>query len=235
MNTIRAFGGCRRELSVLPEGSGSTSSQRELELKARNRRLQLKVERLTRLVYLDSLTGLANRRYFETALDLEIRRACRNGSSLTLLLCDVDHFKRFNDAFGHQHGDFVLARVARLAASYCRRAGDVAARYGGEEFALLFPAATWYETSALAERLRGSVAALRIKAAQAPGLGPVTISIGATTFHSAEPRSATEIVRAADAALYDAKREGRNRIKYRATAIGRSGSPSFGPRLSLSG
>jgi diguanylate cyclase (GGDEF)-like protein len=206
----RASGRCDGKVATRENGADHAPSQRELELQAQNLQLRLKVERLTRLVYLDGLTGLANRRYFETALDLEIRRACRNGSSLTLVLCDIDHFKRFNDALGHEYGDTVLARVAHVVALHCRRAGDVAARYGGEEFALLFPGLTWQETVALAERLRRSVAALPTRATPSSGLGSVTISIGVTTFHAAEPRPRADVLRAADMALYEAKRGGRN-------------------------
>jgi diguanylate cyclase len=203
-------------LSLSPNEDAIPQREENTRLQAQNRQLKLTVERLKRLVYVDGLTGLANRRYFETALDSEIRRACRSRTALTLVLCDIDHFKRFNDTFGHQYGDLVLMRVARVVGLQCRRAGDVAARYGGEEFALLFPAVTWAETIALAERLRGSVAALPTRATEADGLGRVTVSIGATTFHAAEPCPAAAVVRAADAALYDAKRSGRNRVEYRA-------------------
>lgn len=197
--------------------------ERNLELTEENRELKIKVKRLTHLVYIDTQTGLTNRRYFEIALDAEIRRAVRNGTALTLLICDLDHFKRINDEFGHQYGDAVLARVAGAIAQRCRRAGDVAARYGGEEFALILPAVDWSEMILTVEGLRKSVAALAFERLGRAGHGPVTMSIGVTTFHDSKVCPAADVLYAADTALYEAKRSGRNRAKYR--AVGHKAQP----------
>jgi diguanylate cyclase len=194
-------------------GNGASLVERTHFLERQNQQLKLTVQRLTQLVYVDGLTGLANRRYLDIALDSEIRRASRTGAPVTLALCDVDHFKRFNDIFGHQCGDAVLQKVGETICRHCRRAGDVAARYGGEEFALLLPGVDSSETVAIAERLRGSVAKLSIRR----GSGEperVTISVGVTTLRSAAPCSAADVIRAADTALYRAKQAGRNRTKY---------------------
>ena len=186
-------------------------------LAKQNVELKLTIRRLTRLAYVDGLTGLANRRYLEVALDCEIRRAARGTLPLTFMLCDVDHFKRYNDRFGHQCGDAVLRAVGETLCRYCRRAGDIAARYGGEEFALLLPGIDSTETIGIAEGLRRSVAGLSIRHAELSEPGHITISIGATTFQSPEPCGAAEVIRAADLALYRAKGAGRNRTKYQAT------------------
>jgi diguanylate cyclase (GGDEF)-like protein len=188
-------------------------------LEQQNRQLKLTVRRLSRLVFVDGLTGLANRRYFEMALDTEIRRASRARTPLTVVICDVDHFKQYNDTFGHQCGDVVLVKLSEAIRRFCRRAGDVAARYGGEEFALLFPGVGSWETIAVAQRLRRSVAALEIQHGACAKLKHITISVGVTTFRSASPCSASDVVQAADRALYRAKEAGRNRAKYQAIAL----------------
>jgi diguanylate cyclase len=208
---------------VVGTAPDSVVEERNRLLERQNRDLKLKVERLARLVYLDALTGLANRRYFDTALDAEIRRASRAGTWMALVLCDIDHFKRFNDAFGHQIGDAVLVRVGQMLWQYCRRAGDLAARYGGEEFALVLPGMDGSETIAVAERLRQGVAALSIGGLGSPDRERITISIGVTAFRGGLPCPAAGVLRAADMALYQAKRAGRNRTEYRAVKPRRPG------------
>jgi two-component system, sensor histidine kinase LadS len=185
-------------------------------LAKQNVELKLTIRRLKRLAYVDALTGLGNRRYLEVALDCEIRRAARGTMPLTFMLCDVDHFKHYNDRFGHQCGDAVLRAVGETLCRYCRRAGDIAARYGGEEFALLLPGIDSAETIRIAERLRQSVAGLSIRHAKDEEPEHITISIGVTTFRSSEPCAASDVIRAADLALYRAKGAGRNRTKYQA-------------------
>lgn len=199
----------RRAHDVLAE------KNRLLELQ--NKELQHTVHRLRRLAYVDRLTGLANRHGFELMLHSEIRRASRAGAPLALLLCDVDHFKRLNDTFGHQTGDSVLGTLGGILSGYCRRAGDLGARYGGEEFALLLPGAAFQEAMGIAERLRRRVEGLSIQSAERV-LGRITLSIGVTTFHSRTPCSPSELIRAADEALYRAKEAGRNRTRYQSIA-----------------
>ena len=151
----------------------------------------------------DGLTGLANRRTFETTLDRELSRAARNGEPVTLVMVDVDHFKKLNDTHGHQAGDRVLEQVAEVLASACRDF-DTAARYGGEEFVVILPACSSAESLVVAERLRASIASIET-------VTDVTASAGVATFptHAADPE---DLIKAADEALYESKRAGRNRV-----------------------
>ncbi|MEU8242006.1 GGDEF domain-containing protein [Actinoplanes missouriensis] len=152
----------------------------------------------------DGLTGLRTRRAFEETLAVECRRASRNGYEAGLLVIDVDHFKRVNDTYGHPAGDRILREVAdRLAAS--ARAGSVVGRYGGEEFVVLAPHTSPAALRAFAERIRTAVAGLPVKADDDMLLA-VTVSVGAATGTDPE-----ELLRVADAALYEAKAAGRNR------------------------
>ena len=169
------------------------------------------VEQLRTLALLDSLTGVGNRRHFDGQLEVEVRRASRAGAPLALLLIDVDHFKSFNDAFGHQQGDCCLRAVAKTIAMLARRPGDLTTRYGGEEFAVLLPEIGLAAAIELAETLRAAVRALEIK--DATGRGVVTISIGVAAILSRqEGASGGALIYAADRALYEAKATGRDRV-----------------------
>jgi diguanylate cyclase len=183
-------------------------------LDQQNQELKAALKRLTQLAYIDSLTGLANRRYFEFALNSEIRRAPRTGKPVTLALCDIDHFKRFNDTFGHQCGDKVLRAVGKLLLKHCRRGGDVAARYGGEEFALILPGLDSGAMMAIIVTLRQDVANLQLRGRKPQERMRVTISIGVTTFRPGAPCAPSELIKSADRGLYRAKEAGRNRTKY---------------------
>ncbi|QEL16742.1 diguanylate cyclase [Limnoglobus roseus] len=164
--------------------------------------------KLAALAATDPLTGLANRRVFDEALGREAALAGRGGRPLSLALFDVDHFKGFNDAFGHPAGDDALCRTAALIAGGCRGT-DVAARIGGEEFAVLLPATGATGAWALAERVRQ-----RVEAAAWP-LRAITVSGGVATFDVPfRVEAGACLVRAADRALYAAKARGRNRIAY---------------------
>ena len=157
----------------------------------------------------DPLTGLFNRRYMNEAMGLEIARAAREKRPLSLVMCDVDHFKRFNDEFGHDAGDTVLKMVAAEMQQHVRD-GDVVCRYGGEEFAIIAPGAT---TAALAKRIehiRMAISKLNIRH-EGQSLGAVSMSFGIAAWEGGLTRDATALVQVADAALYRAKREGRNR------------------------
>ena len=168
-------------------------------------------EQLRALALLDGLTGVGNRRQFDTRLETEIRRARRVGVPVALLMVDVDHFKSFNDAFGHQEGDRCLCAVAKTIAALVRRPGDLTARYGGEEFAVLLPEIDLAGAVELAEALRVAVRALGFK--NATGFGVVTISIGAAGVLPRQHGAAGEaLVLAADRALYEAKEAGRDRV-----------------------
>ena len=201
-----------------PDGSRPDEPRRALEIRCAE--LESQVLQLRRLTRTDDLTGLANRRYLDRALKQEIRRACRTRLPLTLILCDVDHFKRYNDTFGHQCGDAALRLMGDLLNSFVHRAGDVAARYGGEEFALLLPGTGPMNALYIAERLRIAVRALELFAGSQVGPQTLSISLGVTTHHATTLCRLDEIVGAADAALYAAKRAGRNRIRYQPLGCG---------------
>ncbi|MBL8112911.1 MAG: diguanylate cyclase [Acidobacteria bacterium] len=169
-------------------------------------------ERLSRLSFLDALTGLANRRRFDEALEDEWRRAFRFDTSIALVMADVDHFKSFNDALGHPEGDRCLAAIAGVFLGSARRAGDLAARYGGEEFVVLLPGTDRDAALALAERFRRDVEALGRPHPASPAAPFVTISLGVAALRPSEGMLPEALVAEADAALYRAKNAGRNRV-----------------------
>jgi len=158
----------------------------------------------------DALTGLANRRRFDEMLEREWRRTARESGVISLLLLDIDHFKLFNDFYGHQTGDECLQKVGDALVRIARRSGDVCARYGGEEFAVILPSIDAKRAMTIAELMRAAVETIEIKHEKAPK-GRVTVSVG---IASIKPRDIGaqigDLVGAADRALYDAKRGGRN-------------------------
>lgn len=159
----------------------------------------------------DALTGLANRRTFDDTLAVEVRRASRAGTPLSVLMIDVDCFKSFNDAYGHQRGDDCLRAVAQAVVSALRRAGDTPARYGGEEFSVILPDTDQSGAAIIAERIRQAVEGLGLEHRSSAVEPIVTISVGSGTATSGDLNSA-EILKVADDALYRSKREGRNRV-----------------------
>jgi two-component system chemotaxis family response regulator WspR len=166
---------------------------------------------LARLSAQDGLTGLANRRRLDETLAAECRRASRDKTALSLLMTDVDFFKKYNDTYGHPLGDECLRRVASALASGARRPADLAARYGGEEFALILPSTPEDGAPVVAESVRARVEALQIPHAGSTVAGYVTISLGIATLHPGDALSPADLIQRADAALYVAKRGGRNR------------------------
>ena len=168
---------------------------------------------LAALAATDGLTGIANRRHFDEELFAEWRRAAREGTSLAVMLLDVDHFKRFNDRYGHPAGDDCLRRVASTIAATIRRPGDRPARYGGEEFAVILPATDLAGAMDVADRVRAGIQAMAI-VHEGNEAGVVTASIGvAVVSPVAKLGIATSaLLEAADGALYEAKRTGRNRV-----------------------
>jgi diguanylate cyclase (GGDEF)-like protein/PAS domain S-box-containing protein len=159
----------------------------------------------------DGLTGIANRRAFDESLQREWMRARRHGFSLSMILCDIDHFKDFNDRFGHPAGDACLQAVARCLRESLHRAGDVVARYGGEEFAILLPQMDAAEAVVWAEKIRGNVEALGIAHPPPAGTGVLTISLGVAAEVPGPQSSPQSLIAQADQALYQAKAAGRNR------------------------
>jgi diguanylate cyclase (GGDEF)-like protein len=157
----------------------------------------------------DALTGLYNRRYLEEVLDREVRRASRAAQSLGILMIDLDHFKSFNDSYGHDAGDAVLREIA-MSLTRGIRAEDFVCRFGGEEFVVILPTADLAASRVRAERLRSKTKELTILH-QGKSMGMITISVGVAAFpeHGTSPK---ELMAAADAALYQAKRGGRDQV-----------------------
>ncbi len=187
--------------------------RRNAELEQARAHLEQANQALHRLSYLDALTGVANRRHFNEYLDQEWRRAMRKQASLSLVLLDVDHFKRLNDMAGHQYGDDCLRQVGVALAASVRRAGDLAARYGGEEFAVILPDAQPDWVMSFAEEVRQAIAALEIPHPVSP-YGVLTVSVGAATAVAVEQQGVSSLIAAADKALYAAKEAGRNRVSF---------------------
>ncbi|WPC66769.1 diguanylate cyclase [Rhodoferax ferrireducens] len=163
----------------------------------------------------DSLTALYNRRYLDTTLDRELASCKREGKPLSLIMIDVDDFKKYNDLHGHQAGDQCLIAVAKTLQASAKRASDLAARYGGEEFLLVLPGMDATAAQGLAEELRRSVEALKIPHEQSRG-GSVTISIGLAVMTNDSHKDVAGLLRAADEALYHAKHGGRNQVRLAA-------------------
>ncbi len=174
------------------------------------------LEQTRRMANTDGLTGLYNHRHLQERLQQEIERAERYGRPLSVVMADLDHFKSFNDAFGHPRGDELLIAVARTL-RHLSRTSDILARYGGEEFTLVLPETSAGEARVLAERVRQCVAALETGdlAAGAPSTrgdsAIVTLSLGVASWSAGDSKEA--LIEAADAALYQAKRAGRNRVQ----------------------
>ncbi len=164
----------------------------------------------------DGLTGIANRRHFDHAIEREMRRARRAGTPLSLLMIDIDFFKAYNDRFGHQQGDDTLVKVAGALAARLQRPMELVARYGGEEFAAILPATDAVQAAKTAEMLRERVAQLQI----AGPAGPVTVSIGVACWAQQGPAEVALLIGAADRALYLAKRLGRNCVAVDSAAPG---------------
>ncbi len=169
-------------------------------------------DELQRLATRDGLTSVANRRSFDDTLNTEWRRASRESRALSLLMIDVDYFKRYNDTFGHQGGDDCLRRVAEAMTRVVKRASDSVARYGGEEFAILMPATEPEGALIVAERIRAAVEALDLPHPASDVAPHVTVSIGVASMAASNTSELpAKLIASADAALYRAKHAGRNR------------------------
>ncbi len=164
------------------------------------------------LAAMDSLTGMANHRTFHEELNKEWRRCLRLQCPLSLVFIDIDHFKPYNDAYGHLDGDGCLRRVAEAIASQVRRPGDIAARYGGEEFAVILADTPKEGASYVAEAQRAAVESLAIPHGTSPVSSVVTVSLGVATTMPWNGGAAEGLLGRADAALYRAKAAGRNRV-----------------------
>ena len=186
------------------------ASQKRAEVA--NSALEAANHALQEMAMQDSLTGLANRRHFDRALDMEFRRAMRAGGSIALIMIDVDCFKQYNDTYGHPAGDACLRAIAGTIPPLLNRPGDTANRYGGEEIVVLLPGNTEAGALAIAKRIAEAIRALRLEHAGS-SRGVVTISAGIEAFVPVHDRdTAHGLVQHADTALYAAKRAGRDRV-----------------------
>jgi diguanylate cyclase (GGDEF)-like protein len=169
---------------------------------------------LESLASLDPLTGIANRRRFDVTLDAEWRRCARNSATFSIVILDVDHFKEFNDTYGHARGDECLRELAQALRGVARRPGDLAARYGGEEFALVLPESDASAAQAVIRHLFDCIRSLAIPHSASSCANLVTISAGAVTLIPTETLKPSMAVESADRLLYQSKDGGRNRAHH---------------------
>lgn len=177
--------------------------------------LELKRHRdlLANLVWLDGLTGIPNRRHFDEYLEREFRRAVRAQLPLSLIMIDIDHFKLYNDRYGHLAGDECLRQIARSLAKVTRRPSDMLFRYGGEEFSCVLPETAQAGAVKLASAMQEVVHKLAIQHEDSSHDHRVTLSMGVSTFIPTSTQHAADLIAAADYALYRAKALGRNRVE----------------------
>ena len=180
-------------------------AQAQLEMTLLNQELE-------KLSLFDSLTGLANRRNFDQTLEKEFKLAQRNKAPMSLVICDIDFFKLYNDHYGHQMGDDCLVKVAKIIGAGVHRPTDLACRYGGEEFTLILPATNLEGGWRVAENIRQGVAKKKIEHAKSKVAEYVTLSLGVATFYG-QLKQPEEVLKLADDALYQAKQKGRNRTE----------------------
>jgi diguanylate cyclase (GGDEF)-like protein len=178
----------------------------------REKQLREKTQELESQNYTDGLTGIANRRNFDSYLEDEFRRAKRSVTPLSLIMLDVDYFKNYNDNYGHQKGDQVLIQVASALSSVINRSGDLLARYGGEEFAAILSNTHAEGAYRMAEEMRSIVEAQAIEHGYSKVAKCITISLGVATLIPTLDSSPSRLIDAADRALYQAKASGRNRV-----------------------
>lgn len=186
---------------------------REAELLRMTEQLEIINKTLENLINIDSLTEVANRRYFDRLLENEWQRAVRRADSLALLMIDLDDFKAYNETYGHQKGDQCLRQVASALNEVIKRAGDLVVRHGGEEFAVVLPNTDSGGAMVVAERLRSEIDTLKIPHEHASAGDTLTVSIGIAAGVPKEGDDRRQIVTAAESALYIAKSEGRNCIR----------------------
>lgn len=197
----------RGEKHLLAQFTDITESKRAAEaLEESNRKLEAQIN-------IDGLTGISNRRHFDAVLAQEYARHARSGAELSLILLDLDHFKAFNDTYGHVQGDECLRQVARSMAKSARRPADLAARYGGEEFACILPETSRNGALAIAEEIRQGIIALAIPHTGSDVAEYVTASLGVVTVRCAVGGSVEYILAQVDKLLYQAKASGRNQVQ----------------------
>ncbi|WP_462324721.1 diguanylate cyclase domain-containing protein [Desulfoplanes sp.] len=175
--------------------------------------LKRKQELLEQFAFIDALTEIPNRRRFDEVMASEWNRATRTGTPLSLIFMDIDHFKEYNDTYGHGRGDDCLREVAGAIKRSMRRAGDFVARYGGEEFAVVLPYVTHAEAMVLAERIQTNVGKLAIRHDASDVAEYVSLSLGVATSIPRQGTAGTTLLEAADKMLYGAKDTGRNTLR----------------------
>lgn len=184
------------------------------KLLAREKELEEANAKLLGLSMMDPLTGIANRRQLDKTLEVEWKQACREGNFLGLVMCDIDHFKIYNDTYGHQCGDECLKKVAEAISMSLHRARDLAARYGGEEFVLVLPGTDLVSACKVALNAIHNVAALSLPHVASPCGHLVTISAGVSCCMPQHNDNLEVLIAQADQALYVAKEKGRNRMEF---------------------
>jgi len=207
------FNNMTTQLLKRDEALSLAHQELESQVKKRTQELMFANEELQRISFLDGLTDIANRRYFDDFLDKEWQRAKRNNTSLALIMLDVDFFKAYNDTYGHVAGDECLKMVAGILKASTKRATDLVARYGGEEFTLVLPDTDVRGATIVAETVRVNVEQLAIKHKNSLISDNITISVGITVVGAAWDIMPMDIIAAADQALYLAKQKGRNRVE----------------------
>ncbi len=208
---------CRNDVTAEPIGFVNVV-RNIASRKAAEEQLSLAYSRVETLAMVDGLTGVANRRRFDTVMAVELRRARRDGSTLSLLMIDVDYFKSYNDLYGHIAGDDCLRRICAASQGVIHRATDLFARYGGEEFVVVLPNTDSEGARLVAEEIRAAVEDCRLVHAGSPH-GLVTVSIGCSSQRLAPDSTSNPLLQAADDALYRAKAADRNRIEVREMMI----------------
>jgi diguanylate cyclase (GGDEF)-like protein len=179
---------------------------------AREGLLKAQTEHMRSVALVDGLTGIGNRRSFDDTLPAELRAAVRGGTPMGLILFDIDHFKLFNDTYGHPAGDVCLKAIASLLPAVARRPRDRVARYGGEELVMVLPDTGLAGTLQMAQEVLNSVQELQISHSSSPTAGVVTVTAGVAVVDPAIAKTSDDLLQNADSALYAAKRNGRNRI-----------------------
>jgi diguanylate cyclase (GGDEF)-like protein len=190
----------------------------QLEKKVKERTLELEGanKELLRLSNMDGLSQIYNRRYFDNTLRIEITRLQRTSTPISVLICDIDFFKKYNDTYGHLAGDDCIRSVAEIIQKHCRRISDIAARYGGEEFGSILPNTSSNEAISIAESIRRRVEKQKIPHKTSMVKEVVTLSIGVTTLIPDLHTTPSTIIALADKALYESKHSGRNRVTLNA-------------------
>ena len=201
-------------ISLNNELQNDLSIQKKIESDLKKEKLKVEnlVEKLLKLSTIDGLTGIPNRRHFDEYMGKEWSRCAREQIPLSLIICDIDHFKAYNDYYGHLKGDDSLRKVASILSEHARRGGDTAARYGGEEFAIILPNTSKESASLLAEQIHQAINGLALEHKASKTSNIITASFGVATIIPQREMLSSVLVSMADKALYEAKQGGRNRV-----------------------